>query len=330
MALRKFANNEQFITPVCGLYPEHAITVEEFKDRNVGLIKNRWINTTHGNRGEKIYEMYDAETEGELVKESMQEWLCDNRHQITECISIALRNHKLSYAEWFKYVDDKSGPDELMLYSLSQKYGIHTSVFNKSYVWTTLMNHITRTDEEIYKLSGVNLVYLGPTVYGIIRDIRAPQTDVIVIAPKSTGTSSKRTGKTTCRDSSCGRGRKPSNTTQKQTERRISSQVGRPQTLSESRKVNYGIAASNTTTRKVRSSRQPIDYVSINDGYEDEDAPPTKKWRKESYHPRSAPSATRISANKRMNSPKSVTIEGNPTTDALTGVPVRQRPHQQH
>ena len=321
MVLRKFANNEQFITPVRGLYPEYAITVEEFKDRNAGLIKNRWIDTTHRTRGEKIYEMFDTETEGELVKESMQEWLCDNRHQITECIGIALHNHELSYAEWFKYVDDKSGPDKLALYSLSRKYGIHTSVFNKSYVWTTLMNHIARTDEEIYKLSGVNLVNLGQMVYGIIRDIRAPQTDVVVIAPKSTGTSSKRTGKTTCRDSSRGRGRKFLTTTSKKTERRPSSQAGRPQTLSESRKINYGIAASNITTRKVRSSRQPIDYVSLNDGYEDEDAPPMKKRRKESHRPRSAPSATRISANKRMNSPESITIEGDPTTDALSGIP---------
>ena len=89
MALLKFANNEQFITPVRGLYSENAITVEEFKDRNASLLKNRWIDTTHGIRGEKIYEMFDTETEGELVKESMQEWLCDNRHQITECIGIA-------------------------------------------------------------------------------------------------------------------------------------------------------------------------------------------------------------------------------------------------
>ena len=218
-------------------------------------------------------------------------------------------------------MDDKTGPDELALYSLSWKYGIHTSIFNKSYVWTTLMNHITRTDEEIYKLSGVNLVYLGPTVYGIIRDIRAPQTDVIVIAPKSTGTASKRTGKTTCRDSSRGHGRKSASTTRKPTEHRTSSQAGRPQTLSESRKINYGIIASNTTTRRVRSSRQPIDYVSLNDGYDEEDTTPTKKRRKESYRPRSAPLATRISANKKMNSPKPATIEVKPRTDAFTGVP---------
>ena len=43
MVLRKYdmANNEQFITPIRGLYPEHAISVEDFKDRNAGLMKNR-------------------------------------------------------------------------------------------------------------------------------------------------------------------------------------------------------------------------------------------------------------------------------------------------
>ena len=174
MALRKYdtVNSEQFVTPIRGLYSEHVISIEDFKDCNVELMKNRWINTTHGNKDEKIYELFDPDTDGEIVKESMQEWLC-NRHQITECIGIALWNHEFTYLECFKYVDAKSGPDELALYSLARKYGIHTSVYNKSYVWTTLMNHISRTDEEIFKLSGVNLVYLGPTVYGIIREICA-------------------------------------------------------------------------------------------------------------------------------------------------------------
>ena len=193
MALRKYdtANNEQFITPIHGLYSEHVISVEDFKDRNAGLMKNRWIDTSHCNKGEKIYELFDPDTDGEIVKESMQEWLCDNRHEVTQCIGIALQNHELSYAEWFKYVDDKSGPDELALYSLSRKYGIHTSVYNKSYVWTTTMNHIPRSDEEIFGLSGVNLVYLGPTTYGIIHDICVPQADSIPIPPKSSGCSSK-------------------------------------------------------------------------------------------------------------------------------------------
>ena len=59
--------------------------------------------------------------DGEIIKESLQEWLCDNRNEITQCIGIALRNHERSYAEWFKYVDDRSGPDELALYCLSRE-----------------------------------------------------------------------------------------------------------------------------------------------------------------------------------------------------------------
>ena len=64
------AINELFIKPIRGLYFDHTITVDEFKDRNVSLVKNRWINMQHGSIGEKIYELYDPEQEGELIKES--------------------------------------------------------------------------------------------------------------------------------------------------------------------------------------------------------------------------------------------------------------------
>ena len=108
------------------------------------------------------------------MKESPQEWLCDNRNEITRCIGIALQNHKWSYAEWFKYVDDRSDPDELAIYGLSRQRGVHTAIFNKSYVWTTLADHVLRSDEEILGLCGVNLVFLDYTTYGIIKNIRTP------------------------------------------------------------------------------------------------------------------------------------------------------------
>ena len=146
---RDMVINERFIKPIRGLYLDHAITINEFKDRNASLMKNRWIDTQHGPTGEKIYELYDPDQEGELIKESFQEWLCDNRKEITECIGIALRNHEKSYAEWLRYVDSRSGPDELALYGLSRKYGIQTAIFNKSYVWTILADHVHRSDEEI-------------------------------------------------------------------------------------------------------------------------------------------------------------------------------------
>ena len=185
------AYNELFIRPIRGLYADYAMSVDEFKDKNAGIMKNCWVDTRHGNQGEKIYELFDSKMDGEIMKESLQEWLCDNRNEITECIGIAFQNHKRSFAEWFKYKDDRSGPDELTLYSLSHKHGIHTSVFNKSYVWTTLMDHVNRSDEEIITLCGVNLVFLGPSTYGIIRDIRTSQPHSNLTSLQSPGQSSK-------------------------------------------------------------------------------------------------------------------------------------------
>ena len=94
------------------------------------------------------------------------------------------------------------------------------------------------------------------------------------------------------------------------------------QTLSKSRQENYGIPAANVKLRSVRSSRQPIDYVSLNDSYEDETPSPSKKRHKESHRPKSAPSATRLSAHKRMNSPESTALDvDTPTPDTFTAVP---------
>ena len=324
MVLSKYdgVHGERFIIPIRGLYLENKISVEDFKDCNARLMKNKWIETVSSDKGEKIYKLFDPNSDGEIIKEALQEWLCDNRLEVTQCISIALQNHKQSYAEWFKYVDDKSGLDELALYSLSRKYGIHTSVYNKSYVWTTLMNHMTRSDDEIYQLSGVNLIYLDETTYGIIREIRAPNIDATKPTPKPRGRTSKKTGKVTCRDSS--HGCKPSSSTN--SSKSSGSRGMKTQSLSESRRTNYGITPSNVSTRSVRSSRRKIDYVSLNDGYDNEDTTPTKKRTKESHRPRSAPSATRLSAHKRMNSPETMKASELPaipsTSDAtlLSGV----------
>ena len=70
--------------------------------------------------------------------------------------------------------------------------------------------------------------------------------------------------------------------------------------------------------------------MSLNDGYEDETPSPSKKRRKESHRPKSAPSAKRLSAHKRMNSPESTALDGDtpaftavptPSTSTLEGVP---------
>ena len=166
--------HEAFIKPIHGLCDEHTVTVDRFKENNIELMKGHWIDTRHGKEGGKIYELFDENMEGELIKESMQEWMCDNRLKITSCISIALNNHEHLYTEWFKHIDDCSGPDELSLYCLSRKYGMHTSVYNKSYVWMTLSNHLMISDTEIFERSGVRLIFLGQTHYAILSEIKQP------------------------------------------------------------------------------------------------------------------------------------------------------------
>ena len=327
-------NNELFITPIRRLYDEYVMTVEEFKEKNATIMKNHWVDTSHGDNGEKIYELYNPDEPGEIIKENLQEWLCDNRFEITTSISIALRNHERSYADWFRYIEDMSGPDELALYSLSRKYGVHTAVFNKSFVWTTLMNHIHVSDEDIIGKCGVNLVFLGPTKYGIIKNIRTPHPQ----PPKPSVSSNKRTkGKVTCRDNV--RGRKPARGKSRGTgTKRASSR-----TLSASRQQNYGINPSQSP-RVSKRTRPQIDYLALNDGLNEDTPPSPKWWRRGSARPRNEPSFSRLWAQCQIGSPRAAsTLSGIPsipgdsvpnTSDAtqqsasLVGVPTVSEPTQ--
>ena len=308
---RDTAFNELFIKPIRGLYLDHTISTEEFKDRNASVMKNRWIDTQHGSAGEKIYELYDPENEGELIKESLQEWLCDNRNEITQCIGIALRNHEKSYAEWFRYVDSRSGPDELALYGLSRKHGIHTAVFNKSYVWTTLADHELRSDEEIISLCGVNLLFLDETTYGIIRKIRVPNPSTIEQKTPVSKSRQKNT-KTTCRESGRKKSTKPDTP---------SSRGRRTRTLSESRQASFGIQSPPVATRTSSRTRTAVDYLSLNDGLEDDDLSSPRRKKKLTYRPGSGPSATRQAASKHTNSPEAKTTDKHQTKASLSAVP---------
>ena len=314
---RDTAFNELFIKPIRGLYLDHTISIEEFKDRNASVMKNRWIDTQHGSAGEKIYELYDPENEGELIKESLQEWLCDNRNEITQCIGIALRNHEKSYAEWFRYVDSRSGPDELALYGLSRKHGIHTAVFNKGYVWTTLADHVLRSDEEIISLCGVNLLFLDETTYGIIRKIRVPNPSTIEQKTPVSKSRQKNT-KTTCRESGRKKNTKPKT---KQSSDTPSSRGRRTRTLSESRQASFGIQSLPVTTRTSSHTRTAVDYLSLNDGLEDDDLSSPRRKKKQTYRPGSGPSATRQAASKHTNSSEAKTTDKHQTKAVLSAVP---------
>ena len=144
-----------------------------------------------------------------------------------------------------------------------------------------------------------------------------PPANVLTITPTN------RSRKTICRDDKKAGGKKCERSGQgssKQVTGRTAPKVKCTQTLSEARSQLFGITPP--VTRSLRTRLIPIDYVSLNDGFADDTAATTRKKRRESHRPRSAPSATRVAAQKNSPEAKESTDKSNaskPTT--LTGVP---------
>ena len=209
--------------------------------------------------------------------------------------------------------------------------GIHTAVFNKSYIWATLVEHINCSDEDIVSHCRVNLVFLGLTNYGILHDICRPDPHVSDdLTPKPVQASKSQNKMITCRGSNRGHACKPNGG--------IGCGKGankgkRPQTLSESWSQNYGITATGVRTHSLHSNRQPINYLSLNDGLKEEVPQSPKQKRRTTHWPRSAPSANRVAAQKRISSPEAKftekpqvnktdeTFSAVPSMSTLTGVP---------
>ena len=127
----------------------------------------------------------------------------------------------------------------------------------------------------------------------------------------------KKSTKKTCRDSTRSKTAKKT----KQKPKQAPAREKRSRTLSESCQVTFGIQAPPTVTRSVQSNRQNIDYLTLNDGLEDDEVSSPKRKKRTTYRPCSGPSATRQAARKHtaFPKPKSVPKMGNTTT--LPAVP---------
>ena len=147
-----------------------------------------------------------------------------------------------------------------------------------------------QSDQEIYSLCGVNLVFLDETTYGIIKHIRVPTSNEVQQPTPMTAVVRKKPAKKTCLESGRGRTLKTMETKQKQGKR--------PRTLSESHQATFGIAPRPVVSRSIRSSRQIIDYLKLNDGLEDNEVSSPKCRGKVTHRPRSCPSSTRQAAQK--------------------------------
>ena len=95
-----------------------------------------------------------------------------------------------------------------------------------------MADHVLRSDQEIYSLCGVKLVFLDKTMYGIIRNIQVPNPDETQQSTPTSAVGHKKPAKKTCWES--GRGRASKKSEQKREKR--------SRTLSESRQVTFGIA----------------------------------------------------------------------------------------
>ena len=95
----------------------------------------------------------------------------------------------------------------------------------------------------------------------------------------------------------------------------------RARTLSESRQVSFGIQAPPAVTRSSRRNRLNIDYLTLNDGLEDDEVSSPRRKKKPTYRPGSGPSATRQAASKHTTSPEAKTTDKQKTKAALPAVP---------
>ena len=93
---------ERFIMPIRGLYKEYITTVDALTTKNPEILKNKVVVTASVRDGYLIYELFGDIEEGEIVKEQVQTWICDNLFEVTNSVSATLRAKKMSFLVGFK------------------------------------------------------------------------------------------------------------------------------------------------------------------------------------------------------------------------------------
>ena len=91
--------------------------------------------------------------------------------------------------------------------------------------------------------------------------------------------------------------------------------------MSESCQVTFGIVPPPATSRSIRSNRQNIDYLTLNDGLEDNEVSSPKCRCKATYRPGSGPSSTRQAARKYTTSSESQGVKSTGSNITLPTVP---------
>ena len=215
------------------------------------------------------------------MKEQLIDWVCDNRVDHANCMSIALNQSKQSLTEWLRKItmNDDFVPDELTLYCLARFTGHHALVYTNDFCWSTLLNQFRLSEDAMYERSKVKLVYVGHHMFVELKDIRVPKPTPPIPVQSSMSIckkpkSNKRNKKVTSRGDKPKRAKK-------------SGEPIRPVTP--------------PPPRPTRRNRRSVDYLKLNDGLDEPaiESPKQKRHKPYSPPPRAGPSVTRQTARKR-------------------------------
>ena len=281
---------ECFITPIRGLYKEYIISVEDLRLKNPELFENKVVDTASVHDGHLIYELYGDGEDGEIMKEQVQTWICDNRQDVTRAVSTTLHAKETSFGNWFRSSEENKSPDELIVYCLSKMIKKHMVILNKSFAWSTLSNYISYSDLEIMQRSSIVLIYVSVSKYAVLKPSWTVKTPEESPQTPTKNRKRKAPSKTTCRSESK-RAKKDSVTP---TVSNSTRPVKRTRTLAEKRLNQFGIGSGEQSSTRITRKRQ-VDYFKLNDGLDDTDdiliSPKPKKKR--NYLPScSGPSST--------------------------------------
>ena len=294
------------------------------------LLVNYELEDLGDNAEYKLYSEFSKENDGELARELVQTWICDNRLEVTNCIHIALDNRKQSFCNWFRDSEQYPSPDELLLYCLGKQNNLHVSIFNSKYVWSTLSKHIRYDYFEIVEHSHIILVFLGERHYAIFRKKHTTEDEPQRTSNPSSsgkGRGRARTKKDTKKKTVC-------RTTNKKSQG-ASLTNKRPQTLESSRKEHFGIANKPTKVdaekygRGKRCRGQSVDYRKLNEGDDQTELTPVSPKRTKHTPVRSEPTPHRQSAQKQSTeSPKVTTLSTVGSKKQMAAKPVESTVNQ--
>ena len=275
---------DPFIKPIRGLFANYVTTLKTFKKKHSLLLATYDIILKDDSKDFMTYAEFGEGEDGELVKEKFQTWVAKNRLEVNLCIRIALDTKKTSFSEWFRDSEKYKEPDELVLYCLRKMTNKSVTIFNDSYVWTTLSKYDKYDYNEMMEKNAVNLIYLGDRNYAFlkkkgtaVRDLPPEPKTELTAKLCATGRSRKPknldtrvTKKVTCRTA----GKQKSTSPRDQNKKKA-------RTLAEAHQERIPTSSFNTNNnlgvRSKRSSSKRINYLELNDGLDENPEPISPK-----------------------------------------------------